>query len=531
MNKKKIYSYTVALGAFLLLFTSVLSVQAITKDRLVKTSTDHKVFLVQNNRRIHIPSPSVFEAGGYTWGDIKTISNWEMESIRNTALIKSPIDAKVYLIKDGKKAWIPNEDAFLGAGLRWDDIVLITQAQVDFYPNTYFRSEDAQDIAREESKQQIVLKAKEAENTGQEYQEPVAEDVQEDTSYTAPQREVYLAPDTLQVRVVASLSDVGAALDADINNNGDMVVLDDISTRVITYDDGSEQKMYTSKPLYIKDGVKKHIAEYWRVQLLSDNNEMIAVDTTGPGHPVTVYLSNGERTRMATLGGHTNEVAAMNSQGQVVGSSELPVPAGGDSGSFAPFLWENGVISRLPQYDGHEWSPQAIIESGAIAGTVYLNDGTPGGEHRVVLLDNGVVRYVGQGFATDMNEHGVIVGRRGFFAYAWKDGIASKLETPAGYNSRAVAIADNGDILGAMNLEYSYGYEGDVDFKDWTREESGEVVLWRSGQLIRLNDYAPAGYLFVQPLAMNDRGELLVRGLDAEREEYQILLIQLPDNL
>lgn len=96
--------------------------------RLVKTSNDAKVFLVKENRRVHIPNEEVFESGGYKWNEIEIISEWEISTIPNTALIKSPVDAKVYVMKNGKKEHIPNEMEFLGAGYSWGDIVLISQA-------------------------------------------------------------------------------------------------------------------------------------------------------------------------------------------------------------------------------------------------------------------------------------------------------------------------------------------------------------------------------------------------------------------
>lgn len=87
---------TILLGIVVVGLFSIIPTQAYAGKGLVKTAEDNKVFLVVDNRRIHIPSPSIFEAGGYKWGDIKIISQKEMKKIRNTALIKSPVDAKVY---------------------------------------------------------------------------------------------------------------------------------------------------------------------------------------------------------------------------------------------------------------------------------------------------------------------------------------------------------------------------------------------------------------------------------------------------
>ncbi|MBP9760768.1 MAG: hypothetical protein KBD15_00815 [Candidatus Magasanikbacteria bacterium] len=144
---KSLNRFSLIICAVLFVLAPNITHAAPETERLVKTANDHRVFLVKNNRRIHIPNPSVFEAGGYLWTDLRVISEKDMNAIRNTALIKSPVDAKVYLIKDGQKAWIPDEETFLGAGLSWNDIVVIRQEQVNFYPEIDFHQKDAQEIA------------------------------------------------------------------------------------------------------------------------------------------------------------------------------------------------------------------------------------------------------------------------------------------------------------------------------------------------------------------------------------------------
>ncbi len=64
--------------------------------RLIKTADAPEVFLVKNGRRIHIPNEEVFIAGGYKWREIEIVSDKEMNNIPNTALIKSPLSNKVY---------------------------------------------------------------------------------------------------------------------------------------------------------------------------------------------------------------------------------------------------------------------------------------------------------------------------------------------------------------------------------------------------------------------------------------------------
>ena len=107
--------------------------KAVKKARLVKVNGYTKVFAVINNRKIHIPNEKVFRLANYKWKDVEIISQDEMDKILTSSLIKSPISNKVYVVKDGKKSWIPDEKAFLAGGYKWEDIVLISQPQVDAY--------------------------------------------------------------------------------------------------------------------------------------------------------------------------------------------------------------------------------------------------------------------------------------------------------------------------------------------------------------------------------------------------------------
>lgn len=67
----KTYLTTIILTILTLTFAASGEAFAAKNYRLVKTANDAKVYLVKNNRRIHIPNPSVFEAGGYKWGEIE----------------------------------------------------------------------------------------------------------------------------------------------------------------------------------------------------------------------------------------------------------------------------------------------------------------------------------------------------------------------------------------------------------------------------------------------------------------------------
>ena len=75
--------------------------------------------------------------------------------------------------------------------------------------------------------------------------------------------------------------------------------------------------------------------------------------------------SNGTMTDLGTLGGNFSEGVAINSSGEVVGTSET------STGAEDGFLWSNGTMTDL----GSNFSPAAINDSGVIVGGQFVYSG------------------------------------------------------------------------------------------------------------------------------------------------------------
>ena len=129
--------------------------------------------------------------------------------------------------------------------------------------------------------------------------------------------------------------------------------------------------------------------------------------------------------------------------------------------------------------------------AGQIVGTSYVasisngvGDGPPAPRPFIwkdgVMRDLGVVSGSPGGYATDINAHGVVVGtsivdtlHRAFIS---KDGVLRELGAFPGHNTRAVAINDQGRVLGVAGYPYKasqYDYYGPGD----------TVFVWDNGQV------------------------------------------------
>jgi probable HAF family extracellular repeat protein len=160
-----------------------------------------------------------------------------------------------------------------------------------------------------------------------------------------------------------------------------------------------------------------------------------------------VLWRNNVRVDLGALGdtveaGSGSLAAAWNDAGQIVGGSTV-------AGLFHPFIWENGVMRDL---------------------------GVLGSE---CLLPPG--KNCSSGHATAINAHGVVVGKSTTDsmsrAFIWKDGVMRDLGVFPGHSTRALAINDHGQVLGAV---------GDAGWRRTQRDDFSArdtIFLWDNDRL------------------------------------------------
>lgn len=95
-----------------------------------------EVFVLEDRIRRHILSPEVFAGLNYDWKRIIQVDDSvlrryplgdgvsDVSRFPEGSLLKGS-DPKVYIVKSGKRCWIPDAETFNNLGLRWENIIFI----------------------------------------------------------------------------------------------------------------------------------------------------------------------------------------------------------------------------------------------------------------------------------------------------------------------------------------------------------------------------------------------------------------------
>jgi probable HAF family extracellular repeat protein len=179
--------------------------------------------------------------------------------------------------------------------------------------------------------------------------------------------------------------------------------------------------------------------------------------STGGASSASLFASDAwAMTDLGVLpGGYRSEALALNSRGQVVGTSNVA-----DRTKHA-FLWQNGKM----------------IDLGTAPGVIGINERgqvvLPAWRHSV-MWDKGVSRRIGI-MAWAFNDATQVVGATrlsngGHHAALWAKGHLRDLGTLGGVQSEAVAITNRGVIVGTSE----------------TKSGASHGFLWRNGKMIDL---------------------------------------------
>jgi hypothetical protein len=109
--------------------------------KLVKSSSDNKIYIIENGKKRLISNDKIFTSYGYKLADVKIITPDELNKYANDinlpyadgTLLKATSSPKVYVIKNGKKSVIPSETVFKSYNYSWDKIIEVGADEISGY--------------------------------------------------------------------------------------------------------------------------------------------------------------------------------------------------------------------------------------------------------------------------------------------------------------------------------------------------------------------------------------------------------------
>ena len=113
---------------------------------LLKSLKNPEIYFIENNKKRWIINADAFVSNGYRWKDVVLVLENELEIFENGeniyalnlnlkqdgSLVKGS-GFEVYLIENRNKKWITSEKVFINLGYNWDNIILISDEELDLY--------------------------------------------------------------------------------------------------------------------------------------------------------------------------------------------------------------------------------------------------------------------------------------------------------------------------------------------------------------------------------------------------------------
>ncbi len=265
------------------------------------------------------------------------------------------------------------------------------------------------------------------------------------------------------------------------------------------------------------------------------------VPTTGcpPTHKCVTHPADpfswiaGKMTDLGTLGGTFSEALAVNRTGDIVGISN------GDA-----FLVHNGKMRDLGPGEA-----TGINDFGEIVGGASQHAFVISGGKTTTLPD---LSSYGYSSASGINNNHQVVGgsdNAGGYSHAvlWSNGTITDLGTLGGTQSAAYAINDLGQVTGwahtASEATHVFLWSGGkmTDLGTFGLDPVGEAVnnhgvivgqsgvgawVWSGGTFQNLNSLIPpgSGFTLDNATAINDNGQIVANGYNAQGQEHAFLL-------
>ncbi|PYX68199.1 MAG: HAF repeat-containing protein [Acidobacteria bacterium] len=283
----------------------------------------------------------------------------------------------------------------------------------------------------------------------------------------------------------------------------------------------------------------------------------------------------GQVISLGTFGGTNSLANEVNNRGQVVGGAENTEPDPWNFGGILElpssptawhgFVWDKGVMQDLGTLGGPDSFGLLINDSGQIAGLSFTNSipslafGFPTIDpflwERGRMIDLGTLGGT-LGIAGGLNNRGQVVGFSDIegdvasHAFIWERGVLTDIGTLGGDNSNATWINDAGHVLGISDLPDGTHHafiwrngtmtdlgtvDGDPCSNGFHINARGQAIgtstvlhffLWEDGSMVDLRAQVlpGSGFAFIEPVAINDVGEIVGDGILPNGDVHAVVL-------
>lgn len=111
------------------------------EETLVRLKGTEEVFIAKDGKLRHVSSASLFKKSGFSWDKILEVNSAEFSVhkkgdpllFEDGALIKSTDEPAIYLVKSGRRFYIPTQDVFSALNLQWSDVNILSPEELSIY--------------------------------------------------------------------------------------------------------------------------------------------------------------------------------------------------------------------------------------------------------------------------------------------------------------------------------------------------------------------------------------------------------------
>ncbi|MFQ6016322.1 MAG: hypothetical protein ACE5NP_12870 [Anaerolineae bacterium] len=109
----------------------------VLRNGVLLKGSGEKIYLLEDGKKRWIYNLDAFEGWGYRWEQVQFVPDSLLESLpdgRPLYLLVKGSGEKIYLLDQGQKRWIRTLEDFKAQGFLWEDVKIISDAELRVIP-------------------------------------------------------------------------------------------------------------------------------------------------------------------------------------------------------------------------------------------------------------------------------------------------------------------------------------------------------------------------------------------------------------